>query len=42
MPLEPHLSEEEREAWLAGQYVDLIKHRLGLPANSAPCAENFV
>jgi hypothetical protein len=42
VPLEPHLSEEEREAWLAGQYVDLRKHRLGLPANSAPCAENFV
>jgi len=21
VPLEPHLSEEEREAWLAGQYV---------------------
>lgn len=42
VPLEPHLSEEEREAWLAGQYVDLRKHRLGIPGISTDRAVGYI
>ncbi|RWR97724.1 hypothetical protein CKAN_02717700 [Cinnamomum micranthum f. kanehirae] len=36
VPLEPHLSEEQREAWLAGQYVDLTTYGLGYQPTTLP------